>query len=38
MMLEAWMRGIIRLISENPAAVPVNHFVHHCLSHRHIVQ
>jgi hypothetical protein len=32
MMVGAWMRGFMRLMSENPAAVPVDlfHFVHLC--------
>jgi hypothetical protein len=35
MTLGAWMRGVIRLMSENLAAVPVDlfHFDHCCWSH-----
>ncbi len=37
MMLGAWMRGVIRLINKNPAAVPVAlcHFFHCCCCWSH---
>jgi hypothetical protein len=33
MMLGAWMRGVIRLLNETPAAIPVDLFLDFCLSH-----